>query len=97
VPTAADIEIGNTTLDSLLHSHVDHLANDPDLPPDVGGSVQPPPAVQDSGWVGPKPAVVIPIDNGLVAIRPELAAVDAANESDLERPDSGGMGETGRQ
>jgi hypothetical protein len=79
MPTEVDPQTGHATLDDLLRSQKDHLAADPDSPP-----VQPPPAVQDSGWNGPEPAVVIPTDTGFVTIRPQMEAVDTANESDLE-------------
>jgi hypothetical protein len=87
MPIAADAETGNAKLDSLLRSHMDHLADDPDLPPDISKPALPPLAVQDSVRVGPKPAIVMPTDAGFVAMRPELEAVErpTANESDLER------------
>jgi hypothetical protein len=50
--------------------------------------LSPPPPIPsieiDAGWSEPKLAAVVPTDNGFVTIRPQLEAVDVANDSDLE-------------
>jgi hypothetical protein len=43
-----------------------------------------PPIAIDAGWIEPKPAVVVPTDTGFVTVRPQLEAVNMANDSDLE-------------
>jgi hypothetical protein len=79
MPADDDERTGNPIPDDLLRPQKDHLDDDPEPPP-----AQAPPIEMETDWSKPKPAVMVPTETGFVTIRPQLEAIDAANESDPE-------------
>jgi hypothetical protein len=77
--TAADAGAQASTIETMLRTHQAQLDADPDLPPDSAKLVDISTGVQDSEKTKedaprPKPAVMMPAGDGLVAMQPELAA-----------------------